>query len=93
MKALLATLGLAAVLTGCSGTSSDPAVENNERTTGNPAVIARIENSTSCTGLQREFNTAMDNAEARQPGDPMRDLSMTYARAADNRMEEVGCYG
>lgn len=77
-------------LVGCG---SDPAIENNERSTGNPAVYARIESSTNCTKLQREFDTAMDNAEAREPGDPYRDLSLSYARAADNRMEEIGCYG
>jgi hypothetical protein len=35
----------------------------------------------------------MDNAEARQPGDPLRDISLDYADAADARLEEVGCYG
>ena len=92
MRLAVVCLVLLLTLAGC-GSSSDPAVENNERTVGNPAVISRIENSTSCTELQREFDIAMDNAEAREPGDPMRDLSMTYANAADNRMGEIGCYG
>lgn len=60
---------------------------------GDPAVWARIEGGTDCATLQSEFNTAMDNAERRSPGDPLRDLSMDYAEAADERMEEVGCYG
>lgn len=81
---------LALTFAGCGGTTTS---DDNERTTGNPAVYARIESSTSCTELQREFDIAMDNAEAREPGDPHRDLSLSYARAADNRMQEIGCYG
>lgn len=77
------------VLAGCGTNSS----ENNERTKGSPAVWARIENGTNCNALQREFDIAMDNAEARESGHALRDLSLSYARAADNRMEEIGCYG
>ena len=33
----------------------------------------------------------MTNAEAREPGHPLRDLSMSYADVAMERMEEVGC--
>jgi|RhiMethySRZTD1v2_1073278.scaffolds.fasta_scaffold1464910_2 hypothetical protein len=76
------------VLAGCGGDSSDPATRP-----GSPAVWARIENGTDCAALQSEFDTAMDNAEARESGDPYRDLSLDYAKAADDRMEEVGCYG
>ena len=79
------------LVAGCGNDST--AVDNNERETGNPAVFSRIESSTSCTALQREFDTAMDNAEARESGDPLRNISLSYARAADNRMQEVGCYG
>lgn len=81
---------LVLTISGCGGTKTS---DDNVRTTGNPAVYARIEASTSCTELQREFDIAMDTAEAREPGDPHRDLSLSYARAADNRMEELGCYG
>ena len=93
MRLGVVCLVLAFTLAGCGGSSNDPAVENNERTVGNPAVISRIENSTSCTELQREFDIAMDNVDAREPGDPKRDLGMTYADAADNRLREIGCYG
>lgn len=50
-------------LVGCG--TSDPqstAVDNNERTAGDPAVIARIESSTSCTDLYRERQIAATNA-------------------------------
>lgn len=80
-------------LTFVAGCGSTTTPDDNTRTTGNPTVYARIESSTSCIALQREFDTAMDNAEAREPGDPHRDLSLSYARAADNRMQEIGCYG
>ena len=77
------------VLAGC-GTTSDSS--DTERP-GSPAVWARIENGTDCAALQSEFDTAMDNAETREPGDPYRDLSLDYAKAADDRMDEIGCYG
>lgn len=95
MPKLLASAFVVLTLAGCGGSdpASDPATFDNARTTGNPAVFSRIESSTSCTALQREFDTAMDNAEARESGDPVRDISLSYARAADNRMKEVGCYG
>lgn len=92
--ALCLALVFTLMLVGCgSNDNPSPAVENNERTVGDSAVIARIENSTSCTDLQREFDIAMDNAEAHASGDPARDLSLTYANAANNRMREIGCYG
>jgi len=59
----------------------------------NPDVYERIGAETDCGVLQAEFDQAMDNAEARQPGDPLRDISLDYADAADARLEEVGCYG
>jgi hypothetical protein len=46
-----------------------------------PAVITRIDNMTSCSGLQAEFDTADVNGNA--------DL-MSYI---DARMNDVGCYG
>lgn len=69
------------------------AADNNERTIGNPAVYERISSSRNCTALQEEFDVAMDNAEARESGDPLRDISLSYANAANNRMREIGCYG
>jgi hypothetical protein len=34
----------------------------------------------------------MDNAEARPPGDSLRDVSLAYADAAQARMEDLGCF-
>lgn len=34
----------------------------------------------------------MDNADARPSGDDLRNASLSYAEAADNRMREIGCY-
>lgn len=87
------------IATGCGSdddlnrSTTDPAVLENERTIGNPAVYERIAGLTSCTALQQEFDIAMDNAEARQPGDANREVSLSYANAADTRMQEIGCYG
>jgi hypothetical protein len=77
------------VLAGCGGTT----VENGDPPSADPAVIARIENGTSCTALQREFDIAMDDARGLDLGDPYRDISLTYANAANNRMREIGCSG
>lgn len=59
---------------------------------GNVAVYDRIDGLTSCTELQQEFNTAMDDVERRQPGGKVRAVSLAYAEYADDRMKEVGCY-
>lgn len=59
---------------------------------GSPEVYARIEAITDCEALQREFDGAMTNAEARQHGDPLRKVSIAYADAAEDRMEKIGCY-
>jgi hypothetical protein len=56
-------------------------------------VYKRIESETDCGVLQMEFDQAMDNAEARQPGDPLRAISLDYGDAADARLEKLGCYG
>ena len=90
---LRATLALALVALSLAGCGTSSSSDNNGQRDGSPAVWARIENGTDCAALQDEFDTAMDNAEARESGDPYRDLSMDYAEAADDRMEEIGCYG
>lgn len=59
---------------------------------GDPEVYRRIESLSNCAELQQEFDTAMDNAEAREPGDDLRAVSIDYAEAADDRMKEIGCY-
>lgn len=91
---VIVIFGLA--VTGCGEAEvdvPDEAAFENERTIGNPAVYERIASLTSCTALQREFDIAYDNVEAREPGDPLREVSRSYGDAADNRMRELGCYG
>lgn len=75
--------------------SDDEGAFNNDPSSrpGSAAVYARIETESNCVALQREFDIAMDNTDAREPGDPQRDISSSYADAAYNRAEEVGCYG
>lgn len=60
-------------------------------TNGSPAVWERIETGTDCAALQAEWDQAMDNAEARQPGDELRGLSLDYAAAASQRMRDLEC--
>ena len=77
-------MAMAVMLIGCGG---------GEGRLGEESVYERIESLDDCTALQAEFDTAMSNAEARQPGDELRAASLDYAEAADDRMREVGCYG
>lgn len=44
---------------------------------------------TDCAALQREFDQAEENRAI--SNDPS--IQTAYMTAADNRMEEVGCYG
>ena len=75
-------------------TDSGAVIENDPSSfPGSAAVYQRIESSRNCVALQREFDVAMTNAEAREPGHPLRAMSITYAEAANNRMKEVGRYG
>lgn len=69
--------------------SSEPAESEK---IGSKIVYERIDSITNCKELQQEFNQAMDNAEARQPGDEFRKISIDYATYADNRMRIIGCY-
>lgn len=93
---------LAFLLAGCGGGTATPTeggtdvavIENDPSSRpGSAAVYRRIESEVDCVMLQREFDTAMTNVEARSPGDRLRDISLSYANAADSRMREVGCYG
>lgn len=75
---------LALLLVACA----DPPPEQ----LGNPEVYTRIDTTSDCPTLQREFDVAMTNAEAREPGNEQRKISLAYAKAADARLKEVGCY-
>lgn len=83
--AILAITLLAAV--GCT-TNGDESSHP-----GNPAVYERIASLTDCAALQREFDTAMDNSEARPALDPAGEISQSYGEAANDRMRSIGCYG
>jgi hypothetical protein len=56
---------------------------------GNPDVYARINAMTDCAELQREFDQA--DANRSLPTDD--DIPIAYMKAADERMDEIGCYG
>lgn len=59
---------------------------------GDATVYQRIESTTDCAALQREFDTAMTNVERLPAGDERRKVPMSYAEAADKRMEALHCY-
>ena len=82
---------LALNLAGCSSSESSEADLNNERTVGDPAVIARIESSTSCPDLYRERLNAATNAIRvhREGGDAS--VPLTYQSVASLRLLELGC--
>jgi hypothetical protein len=80
-KLLLAPLAIAIALaaTGCSSntTTAQP---------GNPAVYERINTTSDCTQLQREFDTAMTRTEHAGGTDK---TAMAYAQTAQARIEKV----
>jgi hypothetical protein len=91
--AIVVVLIILAVSGALEGMGGDSGSDPSQRRQGDPAVYERIESEAECQALQGEFDQAMDNAEARQPGDPLPDVSLDYAEAADARLEEVDCYG
>jgi hypothetical protein len=61
---------------------------------GNPDVYRRIAKLTDCARLQDEFDTAETNHErdiARGRTD-LAEIDTSYMTAADERMQQVGCY-
>jgi hypothetical protein len=79
-----AATAVALVASGCDAVDSKP---------GNPAVYDRIAAETDCDELQAEFDTAMDNHDRVAAGSEQASWSLGYAKAADARMNELGCYG
>lgn len=65
----------------------------DEERPGDPEVYERIESMTDCAALQETFDRNMDDAERREPNTFLRDVVLSYAETADDRMREVGCYG
>ena len=84
---------LVLILAGCGSSESSEPVVNNERTVGDPAVIARIQNSTSCVKLHREFQIAAGNASQILKNGGDASVPLSYQSEANLRMQEVGCYG
>lgn len=78
---LLSTVAF--LITGCGS-----AVEINDRTVegGNPAVYERIETTSDCAVLQSEFDTAMANVDRYEDGDDRREVPLSYAEAANDRL-------
>jgi hypothetical protein len=78
MRKIITALALGLTLAACSGQA--------EEKPGNPAVYQRIEQTTDCAQLQKEFDTANKNHD--RTGDP---AATGYMVAADERMKAVGC--
>ena len=70
---------------------SEPSEPSTDKKIGSAIVYERMDSS-NCNELQKEFDLAMDNVEARQPGDYRRKVSTAYATYADARMRTIGCY-
>jgi len=81
-------IGIAAFVVVCImfGTFS-----GTEAKLGEQSVYDEIDDMNSCVLLQENFDISMDNAEARQPGDNLRDISLTYAEYINERMIKLGC--
>lgn len=77
------TVGILAVATVACGEAEQ---------LGSAAVHNRIEAMTDCAALQREFDTAYDNADRQPAGSDLSRVSVSYGKTANRRMEEIGCY-
>ena len=60
---------------------------------GSPTVHQKINRMTSCAKLQQVFNGSLAKAEAADPLSAEVTAFMSYADAANSRMQAVGCYG
>lgn len=89
---LLGLVAVMAVITSCSGGGGDAAGEYLEEYGGSRDVYERILASSDCGGLQEEFDTAAANNDAAEPGTPQFRQTLGYMTAADERMQELGCY-
>lgn len=59
---------------------------------GNVEVYREILASADCVYLQQQFDTAFNASESNEPG-TLHHLSATgFMKAADQRMQEIGCY-
>jgi hypothetical protein len=60
---------------------------------GRADVYEQIQATSDCDALQETFDRNMDDVERRDPGDPLREATFSYATAANNRMDQLGCFG
>lgn len=74
------------VLTACG--SSGP-----EERLGDPAVYQRIESLTDCADVQEEFDVAAVHNEGSEPGTERFEVTLEYMKAAQDRLEELECFG
>jgi hypothetical protein len=70
-------------------------VGNEDPGTGSDQVIDRIEATSDCNALQREFDTASRNHDIQSENGNLELMKLTtrYMVAADRRMQKLGCYG
>ena len=58
---------------------------------GDSVIYTKIESLTSCGELQREFDLYMDGHDRARAGTDMREVLLSYAKAANQRLQDVGC--
>jgi hypothetical protein len=83
----IVAVGLAITVAGCGGGESERP--------GEPSVYDAIEAETDCQTLQESFDRA-EVTSKREGGTAQwtwSEIGIAYMKAADERMEEVGCYG
>lgn len=82
---LILRIPFVAVLTALLLSScSDKPDSTPDQRPGSPKVYQQIADSSSCDELQKIFDTANDG--------PPRPWRTDYMKAADARMQEIGCY-
>jgi len=59
---------------------------------GSPQVYANINSLTDCRELQETFDRAYDRMEGYSAGSDMWRVLWSYGKAADARMQAIGCY-
>ena len=70
---------------------SEPLSEEEARAAGNPETFARIEAYTDCMQLTKERDNFKENAERRSDDPERQSILEAYIKAAEERMEELGC--
>lgn len=73
-------------------TAQAPAPEPVPTGPGDPGVYAELAALTDCAALQEKFDVAANNNERETPGTPLFDITLSYMRYTDDRLEAVGCY-